>query len=213
MAPIVSIHDELMSAGHKSQAIAVVERLRDILTERVTGTSGRDTPATTVIGVGPKEIAHGSLVRNFLEAIEGPDVVEGVDGGAETPVEAEDLPVNQSRQRQVVEQIREVLPHVGIAILPQALVVEAVHLRDLATLVVASQDGYSVFVTDFQSDEKSDGLHRIIASIHVVTHEQVIRIGTPTAYLEQLHEVMELAMDVAAHGDGTSDFLHVGLLG
>ena len=67
-------------------------------------------------------------MRNFLEAIEGPDVVEGVDGGAETPVEAEDLPVHQSRQRQVVEQIREVLPHVGIAILPQALVVEAVHL-------------------------------------------------------------------------------------
>ena len=33
------IHDELMSAGHKSQAIAVVERLRDILTEGVAGTS------------------------------------------------------------------------------------------------------------------------------------------------------------------------------
>ena len=33
------IHDELMSAGYESQAIAVVERFGDILTERVTGTS------------------------------------------------------------------------------------------------------------------------------------------------------------------------------
>jgi hypothetical protein len=99
MAPIVSIHDELMSAGHKSQAIAVVERLRDILTERVTGTSGRDSPSAAVVGVGPEEIAHGSFVGNFLEAIESPDVVEGVDGGAETPVEAKDLAVDQRRQR------------------------------------------------------------------------------------------------------------------
>ena len=36
---ILPIHDELMSAGHKSQAIAVVERFGDILTKRVTGTS------------------------------------------------------------------------------------------------------------------------------------------------------------------------------
>jgi len=213
MAPIVSIHDELMSAGHKSQAIAVVERLRDILTERVAGTSGRDAPSAAVIGIGPEEIAHGTLVGHFLEAIESPDVVEGVDGGTETPVEAEDLAVDQRRQRQVIEQIREVLPHVGVAVLPQTLVVKTVHLGDLATLVVASQDGYSVFVADFEGDEESDGLHRIVASIHVIAHEQVIRIRTLTAYLEQLHEVVKLAMDIAADGDGTSDFLHVGLLG
>ena len=68
-------------------------------------------------------------MRDFLEAVEGPDVVEGVDGGAETPVEAKDLAVDQRRQRQVVEQIREVLPHVGVTVLAQALVVETVHLR------------------------------------------------------------------------------------
>ena len=39
--PDLPIHDELMSAGHKSQAIAVVERLRDILTEGVAGTSAK----------------------------------------------------------------------------------------------------------------------------------------------------------------------------
>ena len=90
---------------------------------------GGNSPSTAVVGVGPEKIAHGPLVRDFLEAIEGPDVVKGVDGGAETPVEAKDLAVDQRRQRQVVEQIREVLPHVGVAILAQALVVETVHLR------------------------------------------------------------------------------------
>ena len=56
------------------------------------------------------------------------------------------------------------------------------NLRDLATLVVASQDSYSVFVANFQCDEKSDGFHGIITTIHVVTHKQVIRIGTLSAW-------------------------------
>lgn len=50
------------------------------------------------------------------------------------------LGVDQRGERQVVKQVREVLPHVGVAVLPQALVVEAVHLRDLPALVVPSED-------------------------------------------------------------------------
>ena len=65
---------------------------------------------------------------NFLEAIESPDVVEGVDGGTETSMEAKDLAVDQSRQWQVVEQIREVLPHVGVAVLSQTFVVKTINL-------------------------------------------------------------------------------------
>ena len=99
---------------------------------------GRDTPSAAIVGVGPEEIAHWPLVGHFLEAIESPDVVEGIDGGAETPMEAKDLAVDQSRQRQVVEQIREVLPHVGVAVLSQTFVVEAVHLSDLSGLVIAA---------------------------------------------------------------------------
>ena len=34
------------------------------------------------------------------------------------------------------------------------------------------------------------------------THEKVIGIGVWTANLEQLHQVVELAMDIAAHSDG-----------
>ena len=52
------------------------------------------------------------------------------------------------------------------------------NLRNLTTLVVATQDSYSVFVADFESDEKGDGFHRVIPTIHVITHKQVIRVGT-----------------------------------
>jgi hypothetical protein len=41
-------------------------------------------------------------------------------------MEAEDLVLDDSGKGQVVEQLSELFPHVGVAVLPQAFVVEAV---------------------------------------------------------------------------------------
>lgn len=80
LRPVEAVHDELVRARHEREAIVVVERLRDVLTKRVAGTARRDAPATAVVRVGPQQIAHGTLVRHFLDAVDGADVVERVDG-------------------------------------------------------------------------------------------------------------------------------------
>lgn len=66
VAPVISFHDELVSPGHQGQPVGVIERLRNILSESVSGSSGGDTPATTIIGVGPEKVAHGALVGDLL---------------------------------------------------------------------------------------------------------------------------------------------------
>ena len=38
------------------------------------------------------------------------------------------------------------------------------------------------------------------------THEEVVCVRVGTANLEELHEIMELAVDITTDGDGT--FLH-----
>ena len=55
------------------------------------------------------------------------------------------LSINYSSKGQIVKEVSEIFPHVGVAVLPQTLVVEAIHLRDLSVLVIASQDGDSVW--------------------------------------------------------------------
>lgn len=65
------------------------------------------------------------------------------------------LGVHQRCEREVVKQVGEVLPHVGVAVLAEALIVEAVHLRDLPTLVVPSQDGDALAVADLQKRDAS----------------------------------------------------------
>ena len=56
----------------------------------------------------------------------------------DTAVQTENVVVDEGREREVVEQVGEVLPHVRVPVLSQTLVVEAVHLRDLPRLVVAA---------------------------------------------------------------------------
>lgn len=95
---------------------------------------------------------------HLLYAVERSDVIEGVDAGRETSVEAEDLVVDEGGKGEVVEEIGEVFPHIGIAIFTQALIVETIHLGDLAGLVVATEDGDALRISDFEGNEEGDGL-------------------------------------------------------
>lgn len=85
----------------------------------------------------------------LLYAVQSADVVEGVDAGRETAVKTEDLILDQGGERQEIEKIGEVLPDIRISVFPEALVVKAVDLGDLTRLVIASQDGDALGVSNF----------------------------------------------------------------
>ena len=56
----------------------MVELLRDVLTETIAGAARADTPTTSVIGVGPEQVADWTLVRRLLHAIKLADLIERV---------------------------------------------------------------------------------------------------------------------------------------
>lgn len=136
-------------------------------------------------------------------------MVEGVDGGRQAAVQTEDLVLDDRGQRQVVEQVREQLPHVARAVLPHALVEEAVNLCDLSTLVVATEQVDAVGVPRLVAQQQTDRLHRVVAAVDVVAHEEVVRVGRLASDLEELQKVVQLTVDVAADCDGASYRLYV----
>lgn len=50
-------------------------------------------------------IMMSHLVRHLLEAVQRPDMIQGVDAGTEAAVQAKDLAVHQGSQGQVVEKV------------------------------------------------------------------------------------------------------------
>jgi len=127
-------------------------------------------------------------------------------------VDAEDLIIDDSRDGEKVENFAAMSPCVCVAIFVLALIVKPVHLRDLSALVIATKQGDLVRPSGLEQEQSGESLEAVVASVHKVPHEDVVGVGHLAAASKQLLQVVELAVDVAAHGDGREDWLHVGLL-
>ena len=55
-------------------------------------------------------------------------MIQSVDAGRQPAMQTEDLAVHQGGERKVVKQVGKIFPDIGIAILPQAFVIEPIHL-------------------------------------------------------------------------------------
>lgn len=100
------------------------------------------------------------------------------------------LVVNEGSQGKVVEQVGKVFPDVCIAVLAQAFIVESVHLGNLARLVVATKDGDSIAKAHLEGDEQRHRLHRVVPSIDIVTHEQVVCVWRVTTDSKELRQIV-----------------------
>lgn len=80
----------------------------------------------------------------------------GPAGSQDVAVVVAYLIVDQGGQRQAIEQVCEDFPHTRTAILPQALIVEAINLSDLPRLVVPAKDCNPAWVPNLHRDQEGD---------------------------------------------------------
>lgn len=92
-------------------------------------------------------------MRHFLDPIQGTDVIKGINGRAQAAMETENLVIDECGEGKVVEEVGKALPDTRVAVLTQALIVEAVNLCDLAGLVIATKDCDALWVTNLKSNE------------------------------------------------------------
>ena len=73
------------------------------------------------------------------------------------------------------------------------------HLGYLSRLVVAPEESDSVWPPRLEDHQPGEGLQAVVASVHEVSHEDVVGVWGWTSLSEQLLQVVELSMDVSTH--------------
>ena len=64
-------------------------------------------------------------------------------------------------------------------------------------------------VNYLESDQQGDRVHTVVSSINIISHEEIIGVGTLPSDPEQLHQVMKLTMNIATDRHRT---FHLGTI-
>ena len=99
-------------------------------------------------------------------------------------MDVENFTIDYGCNRQVVEEVSELLPNHRTAELALAFNVEAVDLSDLTSLMVASEKGEPFGMPQLQESQVRDGLNACGSSIDIISEEQVVCIWHLTAHSE-----------------------------
>ena len=127
-------------------------------------------------------------------------------------MDAEYLALDNGSDTKVIEDFCAIFPRVCVAILSDRLVVETVDGGDLASLVIASQQGNVGWVLHLETEQQLECLDRVESTIDEITHENVAGVRDLTALVEELEQIVELAVNVSANRDGSLDRLNVAFL-
>ena len=78
--------------------------------------------------------------------------------------------------------------------------------------MVTSEQSDALGPPRFEEEEEGEGLEGVVPAVDEVPHEYVVGVRDVPARLQQLEEVVELSVDVAADGHRRAHRLHVALL-
>ena len=71
--------------------------------------------------------------------------------------------------------------------------------------MVTTNERDPVWIAHFEAEQQQKGLERVETSVDEIAHEKVICVGNVAADAEEFHQVVELAVDIAAYRDGGVD--------
>lgn len=119
--------------------------------------------------------------------------------------------VNNCGEREIVKDIRTISPHSRRSIFPGTFIIKPIDLGDLSALMVAAYETDAIRPADLEREKEQERLDAKVSAVDKIAHEEVAPLGALACGLEQLEQIPELAVDVAADGHGGVDALDVAL--
>ena len=78
--------------------------------------------------------------------------------------------------------------------------------------MVSTQDRDTLGVSNFKADEKGNRLDRVVPTINVVTHKQIVILRHLTTNIKQLLQIVKLSVYVSADGNRCAHLCHITLI-
>jgi hypothetical protein len=206
-----AVHDKLMRSGNQGNVIDVIKLSCHSRSKEPSGTSGRHGPSFNIFRVGPHKITERSFVWDLHSSVNESYLIDGFNLGRETSVNTEDLAFDDSTNAEIIEYFCAIFPRVGISILSNSLIIEAIYGSDLSGLMVTSEEGDVRWVLEFEAQKELEGLYRVESSVYEISHENVARVWDFTTFIEKFQKIMELAVDITTDGYWSFDRLDIAL--
>jgi hypothetical protein len=99
-------------------------------------------------------------------------------------VHAEDLLVDAGGDGETVEQVRKGTPEFDI-VSTLTFIVKPIDSIDGGTLMVPTEEEEVLGVLDLVGEEETDGLQRLLASVHIVPEKQIVGIRWETTIFKE----------------------------
>jgi len=93
-------------------------------------------------------------MRDLHSSIDESDLIDRFNFGGETTMNTEDFAFDDGSNAKVVEDFSAVFPWVGISILSNGFIVEAINGGDLSGLVITSKERDVTWVFHFEAEEE-----------------------------------------------------------
>lgn len=218
---LVAIFDDLMGTADEVHVVLLEETRNNVGAKGERDTTVVFAPSGNVlVGVGPQQVTKKTAVGDLKvymsatsrrwakastyisRAHNTSDLLHRVEVRAQATMHGEDLLVDDGGNGQAVEAVGEGLPQLDV-IPSLALIIETVDAVDTSTLVVTAQNKEVLGVLDLVGEEQADGLERLLATVDVVTKEEVVGLWREATVLEQTEEIVVLAVDVTADLDAS----------
>ena len=151
-------------------------------------------------------------MRHFHSAVNQTNLVQSLDLGGQSTVDAEDFALNDGTDTEVVEDFATVLPGVHITVLAHGLLIKSIDGCDATRLMVTSEESDAVGPLELQAEKELEGLHGVVSTVDEITHEDVARVGDLSTFFKQLQKIVELTMNVTADSDRGTHWLYIALL-
>jgi len=195
---LVAVLNNLVSPANQIEVLLLQEAGHDVWAEDEGDATVVLCPASDVlVRISPKKITNHAGVGHVGWAHQAPHLIKAGDLRRQTTVHAHDLLIDKSADRHAVEDVTELFPKLDV-VTPLALIVEPIDSGDGCTFVVASQEEEILWVLRLVCKQQDDGLQALLATIDVVTKEEVITLRRTPTILEKTKKVVVLAMNITA---------------